>query len=340
MMRHERPAGHRAVPERLTRSTSSAIPALHSVGWFDNISPFSFVDYTALRGRPDRAALQYLSPTPPTMRTTTCARCPSRPEDDHDVTTMRPARMLPVYLRPRRWLLRRLPEGTGRRGRHPRCRVVSRSRRAGTRRPTWPPPGPASCACTSAAAGARRRRGPRRRARGAPEPGAGVARWVHDPARSRALDACANPFASCSSGPTSARSSGARTCSPSPASPSREAARPRRARRGRARASARRAASMHVFAKLLRRRRPTAATHMLVRGQRLVGARLRPAGRGHHEPHGLPVQSGHSLRLHVASSDFPLYLWHPGTDENPWFATEGTCRTSRRWPPAARPRPT
>ena len=32
---------------------------------------------------------------------------------------------------------------------------------------------------------------------------------------------------------------------------------------------------------------------------------------------------GHRLRLAIASSDFPLYLPHPGTDENPWYATKG-----------------
>ncbi len=30
---------------------------------------------------------------------------------------------------------------------------------------------------------------------------------------------------------------------------------------------------------------------------------------------------GHRLRLQIASSDFPLYLPHPGTVENPWLAS-------------------
>ena len=29
----------------------------------------------------------------------------------------------------------------------------------------------------------------------------------------------------------------------------------------------------------------------------------------------------HSLRLQIASSDYPLYMPHPGTAENPWQAT-------------------
>jgi putative CocE/NonD family hydrolase len=34
------------------------------------------------------------------------------------------------------------------------------------------------------------------------------------------------------------------------------------------------------------------------------------------------VRPGHRLRLQLASSDFPYYLVHPGTEENPWFASE------------------
>ena len=36
---------------------------------------------------------------------------------------------------------------------------------------------------------------------------------------------------------------------------------------------------------------------------------------------GYRVEPGHRLRLHVASSDFPVFLPHPGTAENPWDAT-------------------
>jgi predicted acyl esterase len=50
---------------------------------------------------------------------------------------------------------------------------------------------------------------------------------------------------------------------------------------------------------------------------------------------------GHHLRLHLASSDFPLYLPHPGTDKNPWFATVGktnkqTITTGGRTPSSVR----
>ena len=69
---------------------------------------------------------------------------------------------------------------------------------------------------------------------------------------------------------------------------------------------------------------------MLLRGQRFVG-------RG---DYGTPVAvdlghtayhllSGHRLRLHIASSDYPLYLWHPGTGADPWRATTWAVNEQR-----------
>ena len=37
---------------------------------------------------------------------------------------------------------------------------------------------------------------------------------------------------------------------------------------------------------------------------------------------GYRVQRGHRLRVHIASSDFPEFVPHPGTDENPWLAED------------------
>jgi uncharacterized protein len=37
-------------------------------------------------------------------------------------------------------------------------------------------------------------------------------------------------------------------------------------------------------------------------------------------PTGYRLLPGHRLRLEVASSAFPRYIWHPGTAENPWTA--------------------
>lgn len=41
---------------------------------------------------------------------------------------------------------------------------------------------------------------------------------------------------------------------------------------------------------------------------------------------GYRLLPGHRLRLELASSDHPRYLWDPGTDEDPWSAEEGVAR--------------
>ena len=81
--------------------------------------------------------------------------------------------------------------------------------------------------------------------------------------------------------------------------------------------------SMHAHVKLLDVS-PDGAARMLVRGQAHIdraayGVRARVA-LGHT---GFRVLPGHRLRLQIACSDFPLYLWHPGTSEDPWRAVTG-----------------
>jgi hypothetical protein len=79
--------------------------------------------------------------------------------------------------------------------------------------------------------------------------------------------------------------------------------------------------SMHLFVKLTDVS-PDGFAHMLVRGQALVRSpdpdRPVRIDLGHT---GYRVQPGHRLRCQVASSDFPLFLWHPGTPDKPWTAT-------------------
>ena len=42
---------------------------------------------------------------------------------------------------------------------------------------------------------------------------------------------------------------------------------------------------------------------------------------------GYRLRTGHRLRLHVASSDFPEYLPQPGTGASPWIATDVVTNT-------------
>jgi putative CocE/NonD family hydrolase len=75
---------------------------------------------------------------------------------------------------------------------------------------------------------------------------------------------------------------------------------------------------------------PDGSRRMLQRGQALVtetsSGQPTEVAMGHL---GYRVQPGHRLGLQIASSDFPLYLWHPGTRENPWTATSWTPSEQR-----------
>ncbi len=78
-----------------------------------------------------------------------------------------------------------------------------------------------------------------------------------------------------------------------------------------------------------RRRGRTAGAHAALRPA--GGRASRAAGRPRRCTSGTPATAsrpGRRLRLHVATSDFPVFLLHPGTDENPWDATE--TRTNRQ----------
>src|SRR5712692_9991592 len=80
------------------------------------------------------------------------------------------------------------------------------------------------------------------------------------------------------------------------------------------------APSMHLFLKLLDVD-PSGAAHPISRGQivvhspdadRLVQVDLMEIA--------YRVRQGHRLRIQITSSDYPWFLVHPGTDDNPWFA--------------------
>ena len=68
---------------------------------------------------------------------------------------------------------------------------------------------------------------------------------------------------------------------------------------------------------------PDGASHILLYGQELVERPDDSAPVQVYLGHtGHRVLPGHRLRLQVSSSDYPLYVPHPGTSESPWFAVE------------------
>jgi hypothetical protein len=81
-------------------------------------------------------------------------------------------------------------------------------------------------------------------------------------------------------------------------------------------------ATTHVMAKLVdvfpngRARRITEGASLMSAGSEGGSVRVDLG------PVGYRVASGHRLRLQVASSDFPRYIVHPGTTEDPWTAED------------------
>jgi predicted acyl esterase len=89
------------------------------------------------------------------------------------------------------------------------------------------------------------------------------------------------------------------------------------------------APSTYLFAKLLDES-PDGTARMIVRGQSdladVSGTSQVRIEMGHT---GYRLRPGHRFRLNIASSDFPEYMPHPGTDENPWLATQTKPSTQR-----------
>jgi putative CocE/NonD family hydrolase len=301
------------------------VPVLHSVGWFDNIAPYSFVDFEQLAARPGLEPLQYLVGDSTDHENYHLRLVPVGGDDDHDVDEAALARMIPVYTGPGLDFFDVFLKGRGDAASVPRAAWFLGNEDWHTS-PGWPPPGARELRLYLGA--------PERAADGveggallpAPDAG-GVARWMHDP-DDLVPSTCVNPFSSLREWSDERVVQGrgdVLTFSGEPAAEPLDLAGPVSAWLTLGSSCS----SMHVHAKLCDVY-PDGSAHMLVRGELLV----READYGRpvevrmsHTAHRL--LPGHSLRLSIASSDFPLYLWHPGTDEDPWLATEGRANEQR-----------
>ena len=319
MLRVDAPGGFASYPsghpfDRLR------VPVLHSVGWFDNILPYSMVDYTELRARPEVADLQYLNADATDHENYHLREVPVGPEDDHDTNETALARMLPVYLGPGLDFFDVFLKGRGDAASVPRAAWFLGHDDWRTSS-TWPPPGTRELRLYLGGAG-----------RAAADPDGGVltpaadaaretARWVHDP-EDLVPSTPENPFAFLLYWPDEAEVQGrddVLTFTSEPATEPLDLAGPVTARL----AVGSSAASMHVHVKLCDVY-PDGSARMLLRGERLVRepdpsvpVEIPLSHTGHR------LLPGHRLRLAIASSDFPLYLPHPGSDKNPWYATKG-----------------
>jgi uncharacterized protein len=294
------------------------IPVLHSVGWFDNIAPESMRDYVTLTGRPDRANLQYLVADATDHENYQLSNVPVGPDTDHDQDDAALQRLIPVYLGPALDFFDRTLHGRGELA--SLARVRWKLGHDGWRESAaWPPPGArelhlyltGSRATADAEGGSLTER---------PDAKA-ILRWTHDP-DNLVPSTVTDPFAFLRELPDEQAVQSRPDVLTFTAEPRRrplDLAGPVRMRVH----VGSTAASMHLHAKLADVA-PDGSAHMLVRGQTHVlvtdpgeaveitlghtGYRLRP---------------GHRLRIHLACSDYPLYIWHPGTEENPWHATAG-----------------
>jgi putative CocE/NonD family hydrolase len=78
--------------------------------------------------------------------------------------------------------------------------------------------------------------------------------------------------------------------------------------------------SMHLFAKLLDVH-PDGAARPISHGRVLLfDPDLDRLAQIDLDPTAYRVRAGHRLRLHISSSEHPIFLRHPGTDDNPWYA--------------------
>ena len=178
------PAGSRLFPHGRHPFDRQKVPALHSVGWFDNVMPYSMRDYVAPDGRSRSApASSTCTPSRSTTRTTGSRTCPSRRRTTTTRDDAAMERLIPRLVGPGLDFFDVFLRGHGRPDDVPRVRW-----RAG--HGDWSDVEDVAAAGRAEAAAPSRRAGPgrpRRRGRRllgeTAEPGTGRAVWTHDPAR-------------------------------------------------------------------------------------------------------------------------------------------------------------
>ena len=292
-----------------------AVPTLHGVGWFDNILPDSMRDYERLVADPKLAALQYLVADATDHENYQLSDVPITDDLNHDQNEAALARMLPRYLDPAVEFFEVFLKGTRPAESLPRARW--RHGREGWREAgSWPPADARELRLylTDGGLGG-----------SAPEQRQAV-EWVHDPS-DLVPSTVVNPFAflyECPDESSVAERSDVLTFT----GPVLEQPLDLTGRVTAHLEVGSDAASMHVFVKLVEVM-PDGTGLMLLRGQVTVRPGDDPTAEVFLAHTGHRVDAGHRLRVQIASSDFPLYVAHPGTDENPWFARQSRVATQR-----------
>lgn len=302
------------------------VPALHGVGWFDNLQTESMRDYSAMAAHSSWGPMTYLHADAVDHENYHLSEAPVAPENDHDVDDAALSRLVARYVQPVLEFFGVFLKGEGSADQLPRVRwhlghVGPQT--AGS----WPPLGTRELRLHLAS--------PAKAVLGTdggtlveqeeslPE----AVSWVHDP-EDLVPSLIEDPFSALREWPDQ---SGVQsrpdvlTFTSAPATGPWDLAGPARVT-----VTARSTVPfMHLFAKLYDVS-PENDARLLLRGQNVImpgdgeGADQVAVDFGHI---GYRLRPGHRLRLQLSCSDFPHYLWHPGTDENPWLATESRSST-------------
>jgi uncharacterized protein len=294
------------------------LPVLHAVGWFDNLQIPHMRDYVELMSRPGWAPLQYLTADSVDHENYHLSLTPITSETDHGIDDDALDKMLPVYLGPALDFfdvflkearpVKSLP------------RVRWHLGHSGYRESaTWPPAGtheqrlflsdlqtaasgPVSGGLSSSPS----------------EPGEAV--WVHNP-HDLVPSAVANSFAFLEEYPDEASTrhrDDVLAFDGEAVGESLDLAGPvdlyLRVEST--------APTTDIFAKLLDVS-PDGSARMIARGQgHLTAPAAAQVARVEMGHTGYRLREQHRLRLHICSSDFPEFVPHPGTGDDPWFAVD------------------
>lgn len=300
------------------------VPVLHAVGWFDNLSIVAMRDYMALSRRPGWAAAQYLTADSTDHENYHLSHAPIAEKDDHGVNDEALERMLVLYTEPALDFFDVFLKGT--RNARTLPRVSWHLGHEGYHvSASWPPPGAreqhlylhgvASATTTDGLLSA-----------DAPgEEQAGD--WVYEP-EDLIASSVPNSFAFLHEYPDeseTARRPDVLSFITEPATAPVDLAGPVDLLV----TVSSTAPSTYLFAKLLDQA-PDGTARLVVRGQgelgEVSGNTQTRIEMGHT---GYRLRPGHRFRLNIASSDFPEFMRHPGTGENPWLATKTKPSTQR-----------
>jgi hypothetical protein len=296
---------------------ASPIPVLHTVGWFDNLSIVSMRDYMTLSRKPGWAPLQYLSADSVDHENYHLSLAPIAEADDHGVNDEALARMLTLYTEPALDFFDVFLKGV--RGFDSLPRVSWHLGHEDYHEASsWPPPGAAerhlfltNLAEAGGAGGAL--------AEAAPA-GDEEAKWVYDP-EILIPSSVPNSFAFLHEFPDDSAVAGRPDVLSFVSEPG-ESPVDLAGPVDLLVTVTSTAPSTYLFAKLLDES-PDGTARMIVRGQGeltdISGSGQARIELGHT---GYRLRPGHRFRLNLASSDFPEYMRHPGTQSNPWLAVE------------------